>query len=517
MNINPLANYGKIVKGERFIGRKKEIELIKNRIFGEAYGNIAIQGLPRIGKSSLAWNAIMEYKNELGAKNIIPIMINTGKFNNSTDFFGNLISTAFYELELSNFQNIDNLTKIKNSYFVSANDYERINYIEFFFKIIKRNNYRIIFILDEFDAVRNYFEVNDFQILRSLSYNPEIEICLVTTSRRYCTEIEKRGGGGSTFCGIFSDLFLGMYSDNDLNEYWERFFNGKHTVKQEDREKIYLLTGHHPFLLDIFNYHLFGKIQEGSDLSQLINSTFNEISTTILVEYNKILSLLKEEELESKLMQMIVGPVYDITRTEAEKIERYGLAQEDKEKLIKINDKRLHSFSGFSINFTEFLYSIRKDIPIWNLWNETEINLRNLIHTYLNEAFGTEWLDPFLKKNPKKKDMFYGNIENKIIGLLERQQREQKTYGDRSSPNLLDFTYPSELFDGFISTDWNWFSKVFGKDSKDMWKVKFDFLAKIHNPLAHNKENIITDSEKNNAIGYCQDINDKIIKWIKMN
>ena len=49
---NPFADFGGIVIGDRFIGRKAEIEAIQNRLFGINYGNMAIMGLPRIGNQA---------------------------------------------------------------------------------------------------------------------------------------------------------------------------------------------------------------------------------------------------------------------------------------------------------------------------------------------------------------------------------------------------------------------------------------------------------------------------------
>ena len=52
---NPFSGYGGIVYGEKFIGRRDSLRQLEQRILGENYGNLAIVGLPRIGKSSLAW------------------------------------------------------------------------------------------------------------------------------------------------------------------------------------------------------------------------------------------------------------------------------------------------------------------------------------------------------------------------------------------------------------------------------------------------------------------------------
>ena len=56
---NPFADYGKIVHGERFIGRQQIIRAIESRIIKpNAPGNLAIIGVHRIGKSSLAYKTI---------------------------------------------------------------------------------------------------------------------------------------------------------------------------------------------------------------------------------------------------------------------------------------------------------------------------------------------------------------------------------------------------------------------------------------------------------------------------
>ncbi|NJO89625.1 MAG: hypothetical protein HC831_12265 [Chloroflexia bacterium] len=84
---NPFSDYGGIVIGDRFIGRKTEVEAIQNRLLGINYGNMAIMGLPRIGKSSLSWNAIMEKRSELEKLNIIPIWISFGEYKSIIEVF----------------------------------------------------------------------------------------------------------------------------------------------------------------------------------------------------------------------------------------------------------------------------------------------------------------------------------------------------------------------------------------------------------------------------------------------
>ncbi len=91
---NPFADYGSTVTGNRFIGRKEEIQAVKNRIFDERYGNLAIMGLPRIGKSSLARHAIIQYQTEFPLEHILPVGINMGTIASTLFFY----ETIVYEI-----------------------------------------------------------------------------------------------------------------------------------------------------------------------------------------------------------------------------------------------------------------------------------------------------------------------------------------------------------------------------------------------------------------------------------
>ena len=100
---NPFADYGNIVRGERFIGRKDSLRVIENRIIRPRdAGNLAIIGEPRIGKSSLVYKAIIERKSELIAVNVLPIWINLATFDRADIFFRSLVTSCLDEMEEMN-------------------------------------------------------------------------------------------------------------------------------------------------------------------------------------------------------------------------------------------------------------------------------------------------------------------------------------------------------------------------------------------------------------------------------
>jgi hypothetical protein len=69
---------------------------------------------------------------------------------------------------------------------------------------------------------------------------------------------------------------------------------------------------------------------------------------------------------------------------------------------------------------------------------------------------------------------------------------------------LLDFTYPRDLFD-IIFAEWTIFKNVIGKD-KNYWNQRAQLLSKIRNPLAHNRDQLLHDYERDTAEGYCKEI-----------
>jgi hypothetical protein len=493
---NPFADYGRAIHGNRFIGRREEIQAVKNRIFDERYGNLAIIGLPRVGKSSLAHQAIMEYQLEFPQLNLLSIWLNMGDIQSSQTFFEELVHACQDSLATTPFPiDIAAIQIIYQKIFApKLTDIRRRSWIFKYFQALKKNKIRVITILDEFDAVRKYFQSVDFHFLRELSYNPATEICIVTTSRRYLSDIELGlKDATSNFHQTFDNIYLGMYSEDDLTEYWDKFFNSKVPITEEGKQKIYDFTGHHPYLLDLFNFNLFNNLQL-DDILGSVERTKKKLNLTIETNYNLIFNLLKEENLHTKLLQMVIGPVFDITRADVERVELYNL-------VIRYQG----NYRGFSNDFHDYLYRTQREVPIWDLWTDTEVKLRSMVTVWLEERYGEDWIPKFRKLSSAK--------ELYIVKLEEMQQKEQKSFPDTFSQNLLEFTYPAELFDQFMRVEWKWFKPIFSNKEANEWKPIFDVLARIRNPLAHNKMNILKEYEKNKAISYCQEIVNRIDAW----
>jgi len=84
------------------------------------------------------------------------------------------------------------------------------------------------------------------------------------------------------------------------------------------------------------------------------------------------------------------------------------------------------------------------------------------------------------------------------------QLREEKSFGDRASRNLIDFAYPGDLFK-IIFAEWQIFVNIFRKNTA-YWDHRAQLLSKIRNPLAHNREQLLSEYERQIAEGYCKEI-----------
>ena len=224
---NPFADYGNIVRGERFIGRRDSLRVIENRVIRPREpGNLAIIGDYRIGKSSLVDKAIIERRDELVAKRLLPIWINLATYDQAPIFFRSLVMRCYDDLEELNWLS-DPIRYAANRALQDELSWsEGYGRIQRFFEKVRQVGIHILFVLDEFDHARHLFkgDISGFQGLRELSYRPEWRVTFITISRRTIRDIELQTQAISTFDGIFHKHYLAMFDEADVQEYLERLF-----------------------------------------------------------------------------------------------------------------------------------------------------------------------------------------------------------------------------------------------------------------------------------------------------
>lgn len=524
--INPFVDYGGIVYGNRFIGRKTSLRKIEERVLGSAYGNLAIMGLPRIGKSSLAWHAIMNRKNELISQKIIPIFFDVGSCKSNVEFFSKMFSQGYCEFEFLDIEERYRsfIERVKNDF---SAGYDR-ELIRKFFRIVIKMGYRVIYVLDEFDHVQNLFDAADFSFLRELSYNPENKICIVTCSRKTIEDIAAvEDKAISNFAGIFSDIRLEMFSKEDVDEYWAHF-KENWDVDQEYKNSVQYYAGRHPFLMDQINCNLFtlnerNDIQANCDSIGLMNCFDNMVST------------LEKENLLNVAIQLVVGPYDYVSPKDVEKLLRYGFLKQvnacEKEKVFwgmqigpVVDGKTYVCFSDYC---TLDLYRrYHANVPYHALWNETENLLRDVVRQYLSINYPNDWESDLRKKIDLEGETvpFYKN-NKKVVDTWDEKLKELKKNRDGLIKNfpvmkkydLINFTNTNHIFELFIRRDKKWFIDNVFKETYNYWNPRFKKLQDVRNPVAHNNTIGEIASEIDLAREYCEEIKQAIVKWNQKN
>ena len=484
---NPFADYGSIVTGKRFIGRKQNLQSLDSRLFRTSEpSNLAIIGDYRIGKSSIVYKAIMERKQELLKRKILPIWLNLATFDNGSLFFRTLVTVTYDEIEELKWLN-DTISLAYNRACQDEMSWtDGYSRIQRFFEKVRQADIHVLFVLDEFDHARNLFrgDISGFQGLRELAYRPEWKVTFVTISRRSLRDIELQTKAISTFDLIFHKHYLSMFDDNDMSEYFTRLSETGVEVTTHQKEKVIFYCGGHPYLLDMLGYQIVELfLAEGkSDIDQAARL----IEYGFLDHYDHMVDILEETGILKKMLQVLFGPVLDVTQTDLDELLRYGL--------IKPNNGE--QFTAFSEHFTNYLKLIARRVDLWSVWRETEVALRRLITTKMSEKYGQEWIIQLERIYPSLREIFER--------CRTAHQRELELFEMRASHNLIDFTYPKDLF-AIIFAEWNEFKPIFKKD-KNYWDQRAQLLAKVRNPLAHNRDHFIYEHEKQIAEGYCKEI-----------
>lgn len=485
--VNPFSDYGNIVYGERFINRCDSIRAVENRVIRPREpGNLAIIGDYRIGKSSLVYHSIMGRKNDLLKERRIPIWINLATFDQASIFFRSLVTSSYDELDNLGLLSDEIKTAAERALLDEASWSEGYGRIQRYFEKIRRANLRIFFILDEFDHARHLFkgDISGFQGLRELSYRPEWRVTFITTSRRSLQSIELQTRAISTLDHTFHKHYLGMFDEDALKEFFERLSSVGITVTSQIEQRFLFYCGGHPYLLDMLGYEVVELFRETGTAN--VEQAVKNIEQSIIDHYEHMFGVLREDESVNKILQILFGPVVDAKPIDAEELQRYGLIKPDDE----------GNYVAFSEHFQTYLKMIERQVDLWPLWRETEVALRQIVTEKMREVYDEEWVEKLSKAKPNLKTIFEKS--------RDAQQKEEKSFGSRASRNVLDFTYPRDLFN-IIFAEWRIFGDIFGKD-KNYWDQRAQLLSKIRNPLAHNRDQALYDYERKTAEGYCREV-----------
>lgn len=344
---NPFANYGNIVYGDRFVGRQSYLQWIESRVVQPPGGNLSIVSERRVGKSSLAYQAIMARQDELIQQRILARSVSVSTYENPQKFFCDLAGLSFRKLEDLGWANRFIREAAEE---VKTRDVERFDFgrLKEFFEHTRAANIRIIFVLDEFDSAARFFTTDNrfFDRLRDLSYRGEAT--LITVSRDSLSVIERKSHISSTLIGVCEDRTLGMFNDAEIEEHFGRLKEAGISLTAKDRQRIVTCCGGHPYLHDKVAFELVELFRQ--DGKTHLDEAFRQSERLFLREFASITEHLHSRSLLEPLMQSLFASSAHLKTSELNELVDYGLIRQSGA-----------GYTTFSILFQEHL---RQELPI---------------------------------------------------------------------------------------------------------------------------------------------------------
>jgi hypothetical protein len=474
---------GGIVSGPRFVGRRTEIARIRQRVLDSGHDCTSLVGPPRIGKSSLAWEALMT--QEVVARNpgVIPVWISLNTCADLPGLIRELVSGVREKLDhrraLSAPLRHDSDLILRDSARRWEDFYQDTKVL---LRQLRRERFRVVAVLDEFDSARSVFTVphSALQVLRQLGYENDHKVTWVTTSRRELRQIVNQSGAvTSNFPGIFDQVPVRCFSDDEMSELAGLAeAAGVRCDMAECISTLSWLTGGHPWLCAkamsevCHQWSALGVIDW-----QLLKQ---EMSRFLAGYYEDLWGLLGEDGRADILLEVLFGPQKQATVSDLHGLAASGL-------LMKTGD----GYQAFSAHFADHLRTRSSRLGEDDLWRRAENQVREAIRGSFLANYGIDWPDEIAHRFPEIR-----SIINRIGSYCEQEEPFTAKAAD-----ILDFFEMSDLWT-LIKLHWELFEERLG-GSPVVWEARFRLLAEIGRPLARGEDFLTSQSARRQAQEYC--------------
>lgn len=492
---NPFADFGSIVTQSRFIGRDQELRAILSRVFSVgAFGSMAVVGLPRIGKTSLVAEAIRKAESQCLTLRTVVVRANVGEFDSIGGLFRSLITDLSETVRERSWNNeeIDRRVNaaLEQGSFIGFDAVRRV------FRSFTRGMIRSVCVLDEFDAGRRLFKDSPqcFHWLRELCSNSEFKAAVIFIAKRRLQDVSRLAGHDSGYwANVLMILSLRSFQAGEIGTYFGALDHEGIILGSAERDQVCELCGGNPYLLDCFAYHAWERLSSGKKID---SEWITDCCWRFAREYvEQVMTILGTGAALSKAFQVLIGPQLDISREDLDDLEELGVVHNEGGIL-----------RGFSRVFEDRLKLVERKGGIWNVWGQAERVLREVLEFHLKEKFGYDWPRKLSRTRPEMGDL--------VKGCLDRSERERHRFQESGNLSLLSYAYPKDLY-SIMRLDWAKLGMPLLGADRQGWLVKFDVLSKVRTPLAHNREEVVSEGERLQAKGICDEILEKYEKWSK--
>ena len=495
--------------GEGLIGYKYHLDYIVNS-FLKTKRNLSITGIKRIGKTSLAKES-MRLLKEKDAKRFFIVEVDLAACDDYLMFLQSIVNKAQRIIrrdeELSQDSDLEELLEACRN---DRNDKSSLKYSleELLFEINQLGK-SVILLIDEFDAATELFtSISDFEYLRNLSSNSDMDISLLLISRRQIYMIEKRNVNNSTFHGVITTYPINGFNDDDMEEFFDKL---KHlygiSLPEELKERIQYYAGRSPYIWSMYGSSIVDEYddEKGVDIDCLFKKKEIDIQAHYKAVYENLSSdTIRNEKPSStsikKILEILYGPNFDVSQTDIKILKELGYLSID-------NEGRYYSISHY---FTDYLRGkmYKLEGSFFDNIIRTEKSVKKIIDIEMPNLCSVYRIsDSSINGLQGKLLLTMGVLDSGRLSVHDTSLRNNKAIFHQES-TYLDVISLKDSFK-ILAKCWDsHFAKYF-KDTKfDYWDKKFQLCAKARNPVAHGHEEYLSDEERKDVELICKEICD---------
>lgn len=513
MRTNPFQT-GSVVTGRGYIGRTEIFQELQNNIFydNKKHSSILISGLPRMGKTSLAKKCLSE-KDELIRKNICTCYITLSTQYNFAYFLLEIIVSIRDEMKKYKLWDTY-LEKCFKEIESEENAYKINRYMKKIFMYLKEEQkIKCIIVIDEFDSADRVFENNSsfFQIFRDYATLSEYNITFIVIARKDVGQIENTLPTGSNLRGAFSERILTGFTQKETDMYFQLMEECGVSLKQDQKEQILYYAGCSPLLLSYMGHGILNT-REDIDVEAIDITEIYRIHQKDFFDYYKqLIAFMKKENKYFSIIQILIGPVYNVTKYEIEELQTCGYTYlNHDEQVVDPMTQTSLKYRTLSMHFLEYirieaendmeLYS--NELYVWKRLIDTEKALRKVIRRELKQVYG------------------HNGWRNKIRDYIDKNKADnylnatKRDFGAEANQDELDVINIKSL-SKIITEEWEAFEEIFNPpyNTRELNLELFE-LNKARNPLAHGMECLLSE-EKLNVDRICKRLQQIFVKYNK--
>ncbi len=514
--------------GAYFYGREQELAFFEKNLFEPAAGGASryysLTGMNRIGKSSLVRELCRRFR-QTGSPNVTVIetsLEQAGGFWHYWIFcvLKPLFSQPDFNATLESLYPEDaaQMREIREYFFTKEHwtplfegdpveDMVAKDYLGQLFPMLYDAGRYLILVIDEFDRAGKVFGLREenFGWLRSLLQSNDRGLSVITISRRSIRFIEQNCFGGSTFDGIFSKRGLFGYSNSELDAYFALLERHGLAPSEAQRREIWYYCGRSPYYLAIMAEAL---LRDGSAVPQTVSGQFVD-------SFEAIISLLREESLLTPMLQMFVGPKYDLNRSDLQKLVAMGYCMNRSALYCRTGgeDEYADYFDADGTGeyltacgyFIDYLHEVNHNEAenIWPKLSFTERRLRKTIECEYKKRYPGVW------KQRLKADAQKNGAKELHEAFLHRHEAVYKKAGaaqQKAVGNSILNVVSIRLLGDLMRDQWNVFQRYFTCNARD-FSARIELLYLARNPISHSNGELLTPADIAAVEEVCDEFN----------